>query len=376
MASTNKRLAHQDADSETIGDRVTIFKRGSQWYANFQEGRRQVRRSLKTTSKKQARQLAIKLEADLMAGRGSTARRAVLLVKLTEAYLKRLRVDGRKKKTIQKNELVVRRVLALAELRRVRSCADVNLAFVDAYKDQRVEQGAAPKTVHNEVVVIRQLVNFALSRRLIGEDSLRGLRLKKPRPTRQPCWLREDVERILAAADEVHRPALRVLADTGMRVGEARQLTWDDVDFEHGLLHVRAKDDWTPKTGEERSVPMTIALKVLLESLPRNGKWVLRAAPSRAYPLGDHQISERRLLQYLKRVLQRLGLPGHVHTFRHSFISWALTRGTPEAVVREWVGHVDRDVMKLYTHIADTVSREAMDRLVARGCQANSGGQS
>lgn len=71
-------------------------------------------------------------------------------------------------------------------------------------------------------------------------------------------------------------------------------------------------------------------------------------------------MSERLLLANLKRVLKRLGLPGHVHTFRHTFISLALTAGTPEAVVRTWVGHVDPEILKLYTHIADAASHAAM----------------
>ena len=37
--------------------------------------------------------------------------------------------------------------------------------------------------------------------------------------------------------------------------------------------------------------------------------------------------------------------------------------GVPEAVVRAWVGHVDRDIMKLYTHIAAADSQSAMQRL-------------
>ncbi len=34
-----------------------------------------------------------------------------------------------------------------------------------------------------------------------------------------------------------------------------------------------------------------------------------------------------------------------------------------ESIVCQWVGHVDREIMQLYTHIADNVSHEAMQRL-------------
>ena len=56
-------------------------------------------------------------------------------------------------------------------------------------------------------------------------------------------------------------------------------------------------------------------------------------------------------------------LPGKLHTFRHAFISNALLKGTPVAVVREWVGHVDQQVLALYTHVHNDASPAAMHRL-------------
>ncbi len=41
----------------------------------------------------------------------------------------------------------------------------------------------------------------------------------------------------------------------------------------------------------------------------------------------------------------------------------ALIRGTPEVLVRTWAGHVDWNMLKLYSHIADSDSQEAMKRL-------------
>ena len=49
-----------------------------------------------------------------------------------------------------------------------------------------------------------------------------------------------------------------------------------------------------------------------------------------------------------------------MHTFCRAFIWRALTAGVPESVVRDWVGHVDRDVLRLYTHIASATSQAAM----------------
>ena len=118
---------------------------------------------------------------------------------------------------------------------------------------------------------------------------------------------------------------------------------------------------------------MTPRVQEMLRMVPRKGRWVFTAARSKKYPKGDHQFSDRHLLVSLKRVLKKLGLPGHVHTFRHAFISNALLRGIPEAIVRQWVGHVDAEVMKLYTHIADASSQAAMQRLAKADTSTCSG---
>lgn len=266
-------------------------------------------------------------------------------------------------RTLVKYEKVFERVLDLAARRRARSLLDLNLPFMDAYRHERVLAGSAAKTVYNEAVVVRQLVNFAVTRSMVTVDPLKGAKLKKPKPTPQPCWTAEEMDAIIAAADEPQRSVFLLLADTGMRIGELIFLTWDDVDVERRVLHVRAKEGWKPKTGDQRAVPMSVRVRGMLANLPRRGRWVFTAATSGKHSAA-RQMSPRRLLVSLKRVLQKLGLEGHLHTFRHGFISNALTKGVPEAIVRAWVGHVDPEILKLYTHVMDEASQTAMARLV------------
>lgn len=352
---------------ELIGDIVSIFQRGRNWHANFQLDGKQHRKALNTTSKKEARRRAIQLEAEILQGRYKDMPAPPAVAALVHDYMSYLRTERRAPKTLVKYQRVFARVLDLAEGRRVRTIDGVTLQFIDAYRSERVQAGAAPKTVFTESVVVRQLVNFALSRGKLREDPLQGLRLKKPKPTAQPYWSPSQLDKILKASKEPERAKFLALADTGMRVGELRHLTWDEVDYDNNLLHVRPKEGWQPKSGDQRSIPMSQRLRALLLALPRRSKWVFTAAPSKRYPKGDHQFSDRHLLAALKRVLKKLALPGHVHTFRHSFISHALTQGIPEAIVRQWVGHVDDEVIKLYTHIADESSQAAMQRLGGAG---------
>ena len=132
----------------------------------------------------------------------------------------------------------------------------------------------------------------------------------------------------------------------GTRVGALRWLTWDDVDPNLGVLHVRPKPDgtWKPKSGDIRAIPIS----------PAAPGWYSKACPSTdvgssrqglhaAYPRGDRQISERRILAHLKRIPKRLGLPGYLHTFRHAFISHA-SPFAPEPIDAWHDGWFDEDI--------------------------------
>jgi integrase len=350
---------------ERVGEIGSIFLGGRRWWANYQLKGKQGREPLNTTSKKEARRKALILEAKILQGLHQHQTKPVSIVAAIDAYLTDIRIRKRAAKTASKYSTVLGRVKDLAGRLKRKELSEIDLRFLDVYRQERVEvDGADPdSTVIDELVIIRQLINFSLRRKQMNIDPLEGLKIPKRRRKPQPCWRPSEVEQILQAAPEPYRPIFTILADTGFRIGEVQILTWDDVDFANNLLHVRAKEGWKPKDGDQRSVPMSARLRALLEQLLRRPRWVVTAPATPKYPKGDHKNLDRRALRTLKRVLKRLGLTEKVHTFRHAFLSQALIRGTPEALVRAWAGHVDWNILKLYTHIANSDSQAAMQRL-------------
>jgi len=115
------------------------------------------------------------------------------------------------------------------------------------------------------------------------------------------------------------------------------------------MIRIRPKEGWKPKSGDERAIPISSVARQAFDELPRRWRWVVTMPASRFVAELGRQWTERRLLDAVKRVLKKLNLPGKLHTFRHTFISNALLNGTPVAVVREWVGHVDNEIIKRYT---------------------------
>lgn len=361
----------KDPESERVGDFVRIFRRGETWHATYQWEGRQHRKSLRTNNVKEARRRALRLENEVVENENQSRKgpaRPKDIDSVVGDYLALARTNGRRAGTLARYESALAHFRRIADEMGRTDIDQIDVSFVDAYRTSRTEAGRAPKTVSLEVLVIRQLVNFAVRTGVLRNDPLAQLRLPKARAGRQPCWSWEEVERILAAAHEPQRSMFTLLAETGMRFGEMQWLSWEDVDLDNGVLHVRPKEGWQPKSGDARTVPISSRLRAVLAKLPRRARWVFTAAPSTKYPDGDHQVSERRLLASLKRVLARIDMPaaGKLHTFRHAFISSNLATGTPPSTVRAWVGHVSDDIMRLYTHLHDGQSRAAMDAFEQR----------
>jgi integrase len=301
-----------------------------------------------------------------------------------------LRSEQRATKTLSKYQCALNHFQRIARSAGVRHLSQVDLRLLDQYRCHRTSAGIAAKTLFSETVTIKQLLNFAVSRGFLNTNPFRALKLKKPKCRPQPFWTIDQVGQILTATKgSVYHAVYQVLAETGMRIGEVVFLTWEDLDLDNRILYVREKPlmrggkcvgIWKPKTGEQRVVPLTQSLVELFRGLPRRRcPWVFSRPSRNSAKPGFTRINDRNVLSHLKDALKTLGLLGHLHTFRHSFISHALTRGVPEAVVRDWVGHVDAQTIRWYMHIADKESHAQMERLFERratdGMERSSGAE-
>ncbi len=115
-----------------------------------------------------------------------------------------------------------------------------------------------PQTVNYEVGVLRSALIWAHNRELIPTVPTRKVKPLRPLPTRQArllspeeCQLFLKTARQLSRHDKrmvVYAKAFQFLLNTGLRSGELCNLTWDDVDLDSGLIQIRPKEGWTPKS--------------------------------------------------------------------------------------------------------------------------------
>src|SRR5687767_13457440 len=110
-----QELTGENDRYEKIGEFVSIFDRKGRWYANYQHSGRQIRRSLKTRSKKEARRRALLIEKELLSGEHKHLKRAPLIKDVIDQYLDHLRSEGRTEKTIGKYKFGLDLFVEIAE---------------------------------------------------------------------------------------------------------------------------------------------------------------------------------------------------------------------------------------------------------------------
>jgi integrase len=102
--------------------------------------------------------------------------------------------------------------------------------------------GLSPWTIKRILGALSCVFTFALRRGYISAhpfDRLERDERPHPLPSEQRVLTQTELARLFAACPRRYRPLLLTGAYTGMRLSEVLGLSWDDIDFAAGVLHVR-----------------------------------------------------------------------------------------------------------------------------------------
>ena len=137
---------------------------------------------------------------------------------------------------------------------------------------------------------------------------------------------------------------------TGCRASEIRTLLWRD--YRDGHLHLRDS-----KTGP-RTVWLSTPARDMLAGMPRTSRWIF---PS---PRADMPVSLAMIQRFWQRVRSDAGLNDvRLHDARHTYASIAIIQGETVPIVGRLLGHNDTATTLKYTHLAETVIRDAADAM-------------
>jgi integrase len=263
---------------------------------------------------------------------------------------------------------------------------------VKGYARKLERRGLAPNTVRLAVAPVRALFATAVEEGLIPSNPAAGLRLAQRRDPdheeRVKAMSEEQLRALLAAIPEAEALFFRVLAWSGLRIGEMVELRWSDVDLGERIVHVRRRFH-DGRIGPPKSRFGKRRLR-LTPDLAR-ALWRLRAetrAGDSDLVFTAHKGGRIHPSNLMRRVLKpaaaEAGLGEWVregrklraeswvgfHTFRHTCATIIFRRGWNAVQVQRWLGHHKPSfTLDTYVHLLDEDVPEPtfFDHMVASG---------
>ncbi len=235
---------------------------------------------------------------------------------------------------------------------------------VARYKADKLKLEYTPKSINNQLAVLRRLLAVACEWGLLDHVPQAKWLMRSPPPPFDFLTF-EEAERLVAGSEPQWRPMIVTALKTGLRIGELLALRWQDVDLVAGRLMVRqalaGKKIDVPKNHKTREVPLSDELVRTLKTYRHlKGEYVF--CDSKGH-LHTRYAVKWPLWQACKRAgLRFIGW----HTLRHTFASHLVMRGAPLKAVQELLGHADITMTMRYAHLSADVRKDAVQLLDRR----------
>jgi integrase len=209
----------------------------------------------------------------------------------------------------------------------------------------------APGTIKHQLVLLGRLYNLARRWNLYdGKSPLESVEMPKL-DNHKTEFLREDeLVRLMETLENwpfrESAAFVKFALFTGLRRGEIFKLTWQDVDFEHGLIRLR-----DPKGGKTENIPISNEAMEILKTLDKSSDYVFpgKDGKQRTNFYGPWQ-----------RIRQAAGLPDfRLHGLRHHFASTLVSAGFDLLVVQRLLTHKDAKTTQRYAHLSPGALKEA-----------------
>ncbi len=220
----------------------------------------------------------------------------------------------------------------------------------------------APKTIAEYINAIRMLFKFAVQRGYIEKNP--AIEVSKPKigkKAKEDFYYDTDLEKIYSIVDEFWVDQLKFIVNTGLRKSELIHLRWENVflDPDNSHIHIKGYKLWTPKTSNERIIPLPKEAIKILEKQREKQLPDVYVFPGKN---GEIQHPDR-IYRALKKATNKLGLPGTIHTLRHTYASNLLMSGATQYDVMKLLGHTDIKSTDIYSHLSDNHLHKVVSKL-------------
>lgn len=254
------------------------------------------------------------------------------------------------------------------------------------YLQDIIAKELTASTANTVLKVLRLILNDAVQDDIIIKNPAAGIKgLKEERKATETIHraLTEDEQLLFMkeAESDYYYNFIALLLCSGMRTGEAAALTWNDVDMERRVIHIRRTLTYTedgkpttgtPKTGSSaRDIPLTDNILRTLQK--QRGQYI------NGIPFGNNlvfttiygkMVEGTQINRAIKATLKRLSNKGidiepfTPHALRDTFATRFIEQGGQPQTLKTILGHSSLAMtMDLYAHVLPNTKAEEMNRI-------------
>jgi integrase len=351
---------------------LSVYRRGKTWWYSFVFCGQYIQESAKTKSKTVAKEAEKTRRRELEEGYNNITpedrnRRILTLAKAAEEYQEQYEARNTANATRYSEYCIKHLVEHLGS----KMLIQITDHAVVAYQQARLKEGAAGKTINEEVGELFRIMGS------FGE----AIRLKLKRAKKLKLTEREDVGRALSADEERNvlaqarasesphiYSAVVIALNTGLRDSEIRFMQWRQIDLFKQILTV-GKSKTAEGTG--RTIPLNSEmLKVLAQHQNWYEKNVGKATGDHfVFPKGAHnRFDAKKPVTSFKtawnRVRREAKVSARFHDLRHTLITKLAESGAGDETIMGIAGHVSRRMLSRYAHIRTEAKRKALESIV------------
>jgi len=210
---------------------------------------------------------------------------------------------------------------------------------VEDWIDEKKEKGFAPATINRVLSDLRAFLNHAAEDKYeVVNFKIAGLPDNDDKPAKYHS--QKDLEKLYKNSPN-NWHWWKFLANTGLRLGELRNLKVEDIDGD--VIKVVSTNERRTKSGKFRVVPLNDNAKQALAKFDQSGEFL--------FPRFHRSSVGTALTRACKRAGIKSGKWG-VHCLRHSFGSHLAMNGIHMRAIQKLMGHAKVTTTERYIHLS------------------------
>ncbi|HEL1603402.1 TPA: site-specific integrase [Streptococcus suis] len=266
------------------------------------------------------------------------------------------------------------------------------LTYEDIYQfrehlKQKVAQNSnkplSTNTINKIMILLKKIFDVGLRKGYYATNPVKLLKKLPIEKTKMQFWTVEEFQQFLTLLEPEEyniKLLFTVLFFTGLRLGEALALTWQDIDFSSNTIHITksiyvnkgiSHISTTKTKAGTRRIIINKKLSQELQHWQQQQKHLLGQFTSDSLTLQVFQsnpltITKNAIEKQYKKILERDDTLKkiRIHDFRHSHASLLINQGEDYLVVKERLGHASiTTTIDTYSHLYPSKQKALADKL-------------